>query len=415
MYPEGGPAEAAARAADAWLAEQAWDAGLSAGRAGVGDARYLVALLRTADGRAGFAAGIGLPGAGDFLFIKNAADALCDAFEMAAGNREDMVLPGGRYLPGHDVVTASGKAGILTGEAGASGYPRVQFADGTTATVPKAAIMGMVIHAQQGRPSETGRLLADGDVLLRPGQGDAAVMCAGTLVPATSRLASQMTQVQGGRYRESLLAARLFGGGALPATAVLLTGGGSPRPLILLEPPAGLAAAPQGQDEASLLTRLLVPRGMHVLLPGQETPRVGPGWALQLPAPGLVSITGPGIVLHKGALALPPGWEAAARARGAEILTGGAGRSGTASPDTAAAIAAAAAAGRLAGAKIQVTRGLGPIRTQPARTLTDLEFPSLPGLSAENRDKGPMPPKGRRQAPRRRPGPGPPRQRPPGP
>lgn len=370
MDRDGEAAEAAGRARDAWLAGEAWEAGIRAGRTLAPGVRELIAVSRwTAEGRAGMVYGLfGLIVPGDHPDALTVADACCEAMEMAAGHGEDTVLPGERYLPGHDVVTASGRPGVLTGEAGTFGYPRVRFADGTTATVPRKAIASMVVHVQWGEPPVVNRLAAPADVLLRP--GGAAVMFGGTWVPTTSRLAGQMTGMQSGRYRESLLAARLLGGtsSGVTATAVLLADGGGPRPLVLLEPPPGLAAAPQGRDEASLLTRLLVPRGMHVLLPGQETPSAGPGWTLSFPAPGVVSVAGPRITLYQGVLSLPPGWEKAARARGAEVLAGVTGLPGD-GPDATAAITAAAAAGRLAGARIHVGPGPGPVQGPPARNL----------------------------------------------
>lgn len=81
---------------------------------------------------------------------------------------------GRRYLPGLPVTTVLGKSGVLTGEAGPDGNPRVQFDRGTVATVPRGAITSPVVHVFDDPQAamftgEDHPAVANGDVLHAPG------------------------------------------------------------------------------------------------------------------------------------------------------------------------------------------------------------------------------------------------------
>ncbi len=154
-------------------AETAWNLGAEHGRAGstpFGDYSWFPGRLDVytdyvscGEGGPDLARVLGLPGGADHPAAESAIGSYCDAYWEAAGlpfEDEDEASAGRAYPAGQQVSTALGRSGVLTGEAGAAGNPRVRFADGTVATVPQQAIIGPPVHVAEqpadGTPMELG-------------------------------------------------------------------------------------------------------------------------------------------------------------------------------------------------------------------------------------------------------------------
>ena len=142
---------------------------------------------------------------------------------------------------------------------------------------------------------------------------------------------------------------------ATAALAAVTADRAGPRARLLVET---IAAVPrQGQPGACPADRF-ARLGLHPLAAaGDEARPAWDGWAIEIPSPGSIRVTGPGLTLFAGTLMIPPAWLAAAFARhGADLLTGiqGLSQPGRA---TATLIADAAHAGRLAGARVPVVIG----------------------------------------------------------
>lgn len=112
-------------------------------------------------------------GPGGTPVARAAAESYCAAYAEASGTVGARPSLCG-YLPGYRVTTVLGKEGILTGEAGPGGRPRIRLGDGGTVTVPREAIREPLPHTLSSLTLSASRDLAgnpsviDGDILLSP-------------------------------------------------------------------------------------------------------------------------------------------------------------------------------------------------------------------------------------------------------
>jgi hypothetical protein len=175
-----GLVKAARDARIARAAEAAWAAGTGHGRTGHPAAitRDGGAFALNGEEGASLAASLGIvpypagtvvtgTAAGADPAAVAASAAYCDAYAEAAGPPGAGAAIAGRYAPGQQVTTALGRTGVLTGDAGPGGRPRVRFSDGQEAAVPREAIRAPLAHvlATMG-DAEGASCIADGDVLL---------------------------------------------------------------------------------------------------------------------------------------------------------------------------------------------------------------------------------------------------------
>jgi hypothetical protein len=85
------------------------------------------------------------------------------------------------YLAEQRITTVGGRAGALTGDADLQGNPYVQFDSGALYSVPRDAIPGLLVHTFDSTGeaydySQASDAILDGDVLLVPEEGIAAVL-----------------------------------------------------------------------------------------------------------------------------------------------------------------------------------------------------------------------------------------------
>src|ERR1039457_839870 len=85
------------------------------------------------------------------------------------------------YLAEQRITTVGGRAGALTGDADLQGNPYVQCDSGALYSVPREAIPGVLVHTFDSTGeaydySQASDAILDGDVLLVPEEGIAAVL-----------------------------------------------------------------------------------------------------------------------------------------------------------------------------------------------------------------------------------------------
>ena len=177
-----------------------------------------------AEGAHWLAAVLGIPPGSRDPALAAAAAAYRDAYAEAAGIPR---VPPVRaaYLAGQEVVTGSGRTGVLTGGASDHGNPRGRFGAGPEVAVPRMAVVGPLVHvfpdlAAARAEALDARAARDGDILLVPSARSVAVLAQGSAcrpgdVPPGARYAAAA------RMAASLAARSAAGPGSPPGLAAL--------------------------------------------------------------------------------------------------------------------------------------------------------------------------------------------------
>jgi hypothetical protein len=202
---------------DAVAAEAAWDLGTRHALAGStpfgdygpGDGHYADHAYEDALTRRQLAAILDIPGGASYPAAEAAARAYADAYgEIAGTDAEPVPL---RYKPGQAATTASGRAGVLTGESTGAGHPVIKLPDvGRTALTREAFPAPLVLEFTSldavSQAVSRSSVIQSGDVLLVPAASFAVIQADGGLglLPADSWAAL----IDNGRYAASVALAR---------------------------------------------------------------------------------------------------------------------------------------------------------------------------------------------------------------